>query len=142
MANNMNVTLKTDVTPNVLDIDDKGGKNKVDKNPNPQTISWNLTGNLAQGEFVSMSAAQPGFEWIQQPPAGVFGDPQIGSNGNSLNLVDNHPNDNSKGEWAYRLRVSLNGTVYQTTASTGRTDRTASIASIASTSNNPLIINR
>lgn len=132
MANNMNVTLKTDVTPNVLDIDDKDGKNKVDKNPNPQTISWNLTGNLAQGEFVPMSEAEPGFEWVQQPPTGVFGTPQIGSSGNSLNLTDNHPTADSDGSWTYQLRVSLDGTVYETTSSAG----------IKGTVNNPIIINR
>lgn len=134
MTNNLNVTLDTSVTPNVLDIDDKNGGNKVSKNPNPQTISWNLTGNLAQGEFVSMSAAEPGFEWVSSPPpaAGIFGQPQIGANGNSLDMVDNHPNDDSDGSWIYRLRVSLGGTVYQTTTGT----------SITATSKNPIIINQ
>lgn len=127
MANNINVTLNT----NVLNIDDNGGTH-VSKNPNPQTISWNLIGNLAQGEFVSMSAAEPGFEWVPPlPPAGIFGTPQRGANGNSLDLVDNHSNDDSDGSWIYRLRASLNGCVYTTTASTG----------ITSTSNNPIIIN-
>lgn len=132
MTNNINVTLDTSVTPNVLNIDDNGSTN-VSKNPNPQTISWNLTGNLAQGEFVSMSATEPGFEWVSSPApaAGIFGTPQIGANGNSLDLVDNHTNDDSDGSWIYRLRVSLNGCVYATTASTG----------ITSTSNNPIIIN-
>ncbi len=134
MTNNLNVTLDTSVTPNVLDIDDKNGNNRINQNPNPQTISWNLTGNLAQGEFVSMGAAAPGFEWVSSPPpsADIFGTPQIGANGNSMNLVDNHPNDDSDGTWIYRLRVSLGGTVYQTTAGMG----------ITSTSKNPIIINQ
>ena len=132
MTNNINVTLDTSVTPNVLHIHDKGNT-KIHKNSNPQTISWNLTGNLAQAEFVSMCGNAPGFEWVSDPPpaAGIFDEPQIGANGNSLNLVDNHPSDSSKGTWIYRLRVVLDGTVYQTTASTG----------VTSTSNNPIIIN-
>jgi len=131
MANNINVTLDTSVTPNVLDVDDKGHI-KIKKDAKAQTISWNLTGNLAQGEFVSMSAAEPGFEWVPPVPgAGIFGTPQIGANGNSLDLVDNHTSEDSDGSWIYRLRVSLNGCVYTTTASTG----------ITSTSNNPIIIN-
>lgn len=132
MANNINVTLDTSVTPNVLNVDDKGHI-KIKKDAKAQTISWNLTGNLAQGEFVSMCGNAPGFEWVSDPPPGadIFGEPQVGANGNSLDLVDNHPGDDSKGTWIYRLRVVLGGTVYQTTASTG----------ITSTSNNPIIIN-
>jgi hypothetical protein len=125
------VTLDTSVTPNVLKIHDHGHIH-VHKKAAAQTISWNLTGNLAQGEFVPMSAAEPAFEWVPpEPPTGIFGTPQIGANGNSLDLVDNHTNEDSDGSWIYRLRVSLNGGVYTTTASTG----------ITSTSNNPIIIN-
>lgn len=132
MTNNINVTLDTSVTPNVLNIDDNGGA-KITKNPNPQTISWNLTGNLAQAEFVSLCGNSPGFEWVSNPPpgTGIFGQPEISSNGNSLNLIDNHPDNNSNGTWTYRLRVLLGGTVYQSTAGIG----------ITSTSNNPIIIN-
>lgn len=132
MTNNINVTLDTSVTPNVLNVDDKGGI-KIPKNANPQTISWNLTGNLARGEFASLSGNAPGFEWVSNPPPapGVFGQPQIGSNGNSLTVVDHHPDSNSNGTWIYRLRVLLDGTVYQTTSEIG----------IAATSKNPIIIN-
>jgi hypothetical protein len=133
MTNNINVTLDTSVTPNLLKVHDHGHI-RIDKKKNPQTITWNLTGNLAQGEFVAMTAAEPGFEWVSDPPpaAGIFDTPQVGSNGNSLQLVDNHANDDTDGTWIYRLRVSLNGTVYQTTSSAGLRDSV----------NNPIIINR
>lgn len=132
MTNNINVNLDTSVTPHVLNVDDKGGI-KISKNAKPQTISWNLTGNLAKAEFVSLCGNSPGFEWVSDPPpaTGVFSQPQIGSNGNSLNVVDNHPNSHSTGTWIYRLRVLLDGTVYQTTSQ----------VSITSTSKNPIIIN-
>jgi hypothetical protein len=134
MTNNINVTLDTSVTPNVLDVDDKDGNYKVNKHTNPQTISWNLTGNLAQAEFVSMCGNSPGFEWVSDPPpsAGIFGEPEIGANGNSLDLVDTHSNGDSDGTWIYRLRVLLDGTVYQTTSSAGVSD----------VRNNPIIINQ
>ena len=133
MTNNINVTLDTSVTPNVLNVHDHG-RIHVDKKPGAQTISWNLTGNLARGEFVAMSASEPGFEWVSNPPPAddIFGTPQVCSNGNSLQLVDNHATADSDGTWIYRLRVSLGDTVYQTTAGTG----------ITTTSHNPVIINR
>ena len=136
MTNNMNVKLKIEATGKVLDIDDNGGGNRVGKSPNPQTISWNLTGNeLAQAEFVPMSDSAPGFEFDpgQQIPSGVFVlPPQIGSNGKSLNLVVNHPTATSNGSWIYILRVKTpDGTVYKTTHDLGPT----------STSKNPIIIN-
>lgn len=132
MANNINVTLDTSVTPNVLDVNDKGN-NKVDHNTKPQTISWNLTGNLAQGQFVPMCDPEPGFEWLAPvPPDGIFGTPTIGANGNSLDLVDNHADATSNGTWAYRLRVSLGDAVYETTDKIG----------IAAASNRPIIINQ
>jgi hypothetical protein len=133
MTNNINVTLDTSVTPNALKVHDHGHI-RIDKKKNPQTITWNLSGNLAQGMFVSMGATEPGFEWISDPsPAsGIFGTPQVGSNGNSLQLVDNHANDDSDGTWTYRLRVSLNGTVYETTSSTG----------LGNSVKSPIIINR
>lgn len=132
MTNNLNVTLDTSVTPNVLKIDDHGGTH-VNQSPNPQTISWNLTGNLAQGQFVSICGNSPGFEWVSDPPPGtdIFGEPDIGANGNSLSIIDTHATSGSNGTWIYRLRVLLNGTVYQTTSSAG----------VTSTSNNPIIIN-
>ena len=132
MSNNPNVTLDTSVTPNVLDIDDSGGANQVNQNPNPQPITWHLTGNLAQGNFVSMSDPDPGFSWVSNPAPTCFSAATIGANGNSLSINDTHGSSSSNGSWIYMLRVNLNGTVYTTTASTG----------ITATTNNPIIINR
>lgn len=132
MTNNINVILDTSVTPHVLKVKDHGSI-RIGKHTRPQTISWNLSGNLAQGQFVPMDAAEPGFEWESDPPpaAGIFGTPQVGANGNSLDLVDNHSSSASDGTWIYRLRVSLGDVVYSTTASTGPSN----------ISNNPIIIN-
>ena len=132
MANNMNVSLALQGGNNVLDVDDNGGQNQVNRSPNPTTISWNLTGPLTQGNFVPMSASPPGFEWVgNQPKAGVFGTPTIGANGNSLSITDNHVDGSSSGEWIYMLRVNYNGNVVSTqkTLVTGTVD-------------NPVIINR
>lgn len=132
MTNNVNITLDTSVTPPALRVHDHGHI-KVGKKANPQTITWNLTGNLAQGEFVPMSAPDPGFEWVSSPPppAVIFGTPTIGSNGNSLSICDNHADRTTDGRWTYRLRVSIDGAVYSTIADAG----------ITNTSKNPIIIN-
>lgn len=131
MTNNVNVSLDTSVTPHALKVHDHGHI-KVGKKPTAQTITWNLTGNLAQGNFVSMSAPDPGFEWIDPPPAaGIFGTPTIGSNGNSLSISDSHVDRTTDGRWIYRLRVFLDGSVYSTIVDPG----------ITSTSKNPIIIN-
>lgn len=66
------------------------------------------------------------------PPAGVFGEPQPGANGNAMSIIDNHLDDDSKGRWVYRLRVLYNGETYSTTSSIGPEN----------TVNNPIIINR
>ena len=132
MANNMNVTLDTNVTPNVLDIDDSGNANQVSQNPNPQTINWHLTGNLAQGSFLAMTNNPPGFSWISNPAPTCFGTPTVGANGNSLSITDSHSSSTTNGSWTYMLRVNLNGTIYTTTAATG----------ITATSGSPIIINK
>jgi hypothetical protein len=129
-TNTMNVSLDTSVTPYRLDVTDNGGQNQVSQSPNPQTITWNLTGVLTQGNFVAMSATQPGFEWVQAPPAGIFGTPTVGSNGNSMSITDTHTSASTNGQWIYMLRVSYNGTVYSTVANL-----------LTGTSTNPIIIN-
>jgi hypothetical protein len=132
MSNNINVTLDTSMTPPVLSVHDHGGIH-VDKHSKPQTISWNLTGNLAQGAFVAMDQPQPGFQWVGDPPAdGIFGTSQVGANGNSLDLVDDHSHHDTDGTWIYQLRVELDGTVYSTVACIGPGE----------TKTNPVIINR
>lgn len=132
-TNNINVVL-TNTTPQTLDVQDNGGQNQVNASSQPTTITWNLTGNLAQGSFVPMNdpSGQYGFEWITQPAPSWAGTPSIGANGNSLSVVDNHLDSSTNGQATYKLRVNLNGTVYSTTATTGPT----------ATVNNPVIINR
>jgi len=118
MANNINVKLKEVDGINVLDIDDNGSGNgnnkgnKVGSSQGAQTISWNLTGNLAQGEFQSMNSTPPGFKWIQTPPAGIFGTPQVCNGGQELQIGDTNNSTSTSGSWIYQIAVSLGGTVY------------------------------
>lgn len=132
-TNNINVRLDTSTGVNRLDVVDNGKQNEVAKNANPTTISWNLTGPLAQGSFVPMTEPKPGFSWVQDPGP-VFGPPEIRSNGKSLEIVDNHVNDDSDGEWIYMLRVNYGGEVVTTVSSTG--------VGPGGTIDNPVIINK
>lgn len=132
MSNNINVSLDTSIGINRLSVTDNGGQNQVSQNSSPTTISWNLTGVLTQGDFVPMSAALPGFQWVgTPPPAGLFGTPAIGANGNSLSITDNHADSTSNGQWIYMLRVNYNGSVVSTQATLP-----------SGTVNNPVIINK
>lgn len=121
MSNNINVKLKVVDGLNVLDIDDNGGGNHVDRNANPQTISWNLTGNLAQASFQAQSATPPGFKWLTQPPANVFGTPAPNNGGRQLEIQDTNSSATTAGTWTYQIAVNLNGSVYvsQSTLPTG-----------------------
>jgi hypothetical protein len=132
MANNIQVSINT-TSPPTLNVTDNGGQNQVPANSNgPTTISFNLTGQLTQGNFVSMSDPNPGFSWIEDPGT-IFDKPTITNNGNQVQLVDHHLNSSSNGEWIYMLRVNYNGTIYTTTDV---------ISGPGGTSNNPVIINR
>jgi hypothetical protein len=132
MTNNINVSLDNSNGINKLDVVDNGGQNQVSQSASPTTISWNLTGALAQGSFVAMDAALPGFSWIGvEPPDGLFGTPQVQANGNSLSITDNHVDSSSNGQWIYMLRVNYGGSVISTTASMP-----------GGTVTNPVIINK
>lgn len=115
-------------------MQDNGGPNSVNKSPTAQTISWNLTGTMAQGSFnaISNDPATSGFSWIDTPPAGTFGTPVRGSNGNSIDISDHHADSTTNGTWKYQLRATLNGQCYSTTGALGPT------ASV----HDPIIINR
>ena len=133
-TNVINVVLNTDVSPARLDVQDNGGQNIVNANAQSTTITWKLSGNLNQGNFMPVDdpSGCGGFAWDgPQPPAGLFGAPSVGANGNSLSITDNHQGAGSNGEWMYLLRVNLGGTVYTT----------GSIL-LTGTINNPIIINR
>jgi hypothetical protein len=132
MTNNINVSLDTSTGANLLNVVDNGGQNQVNQNPNAATtISWNLTGVLTQGNFVPMTDAEPGFEWITAPPDDLFGTPEISANGNSLSITDDHVDATTSGEWIYLLRVDYDGAVVSTEATLPR-----------GTVTNPVIINR
>lgn len=132
-TNNINVTLDTSTGTNRLSVTDNGGQNQVGANAAATTITWHLTGQLAQATFVAMSDPNPGFSWVQPggPLTRYFDTPTVGANGNSLSVVDNHLSSASNGTWIYTLRVNYGGSVITTTASTG----------IGATVNNPVIIN-
>src|SRR5688572_1712364 len=113
MANNLNVTLTPTTTPRDLDIDDTGKANEVKQDPKPQDIVWRLTGNAATGSFVSLTDPKPGFQWRTEPPAGIFGAPQLSANGNQLTMSDtnNRPcttsNPGTTGTFKYMLRAEV-----------------------------------
>jgi hypothetical protein len=131
MPNNLSVTLNTANTPWSVDVDQHGNGNEVSQSSTPQTIVWHLNGNAASGSFVSLSDPQPGFAWISQPPAGVFGTPTLSNNGNQLSITDSNPGQASAGTWTYVLRVNVGGTVYSTKT-----------LSITGTDTNPWIRNK
>lgn len=113
MPNNLNVTLDTSKTPWRVDISNQGNSNEVSRSPNSQTITWQLTGNAASGNFVAMSDPNPGFAWVGVlPPAGVFGTPTVSNNGNQLTLSDLNNSASTAGTYIYMLRVNVGGTVY------------------------------
>jgi hypothetical protein len=131
MANILNVTLNTTVSPPRLDVDDKNGQNKVSRSPNPTTIKWILTGSLAQGSFCPMADSPPAFEWKQPPPDGIFSEPVVGANGNSVSITDTHVDASTDGEWIYALAATLDGVTY-----------TTQFTLLTGTFDNPNIINR
>jgi len=122
MSNNINVKLKDVDGISVVDIDDNGGGNnegnKVGQSAAAQTISWNLTGNLAQADFQAMTDSPPGFKWITTPPAGIFSEPQITNNGRQLEIDDTNCSAATSGSWIYQIAINLNGTIYVSQAST------------------------
>jgi len=132
--NNINVRL--DSTGTQLDVEDNGKQNEVDKNPHPTTIMWILTGDLAEGKFAGMKGNDRGFQWEQEPPAGIFETPEVKDNGKHLTMVDNHSaTNNSGGTWVYKLRVVYKDDIYTTTTDLTRLGSGA-------TPKNPVIINK
>ena len=138
MPNNLNVTLDKTTTPWTVDVSQQGNANHVDRNPNAQTVTWQLTGNAASGFFVPMDdpSLNPGFSWVSEPPAGIFGTPTISSNGNQLTITDLNSGTlgngtSTVGTWTYMLRVNVGGTVYKSLA-----------ISIRATNTNPTIVNK
>lgn len=135
MPNNLQVTLDKSTSPWRLDIDQHGNANHVARSLTTQTITWELTGDAASGAFDSQSDAQPGFAWLNPaPPAGIFGDPALGSNNNNndnkMTISDLNNKESTTGTWTYQLSATIGGTTYQSAATT-----------LTSTTTNPTIKN-
>ena len=133
-TNNINVELVIKNGVKHLNVVDHGKQNEVKRDPDPTKISWNLVGDLTKGNFVPMSAAEPGFSW-EEIPKPVFGPATVTQNGNSIEIEDRHLlGGDSDGEWIYKLRVEYEGEIVTTTSSTG--------VGPGGTIDNPVIINR
>ena len=90
---------------------------EVFDNPLKQVITWNLDQALRRGNFTSFTWSDP------PPPAGIFGNPEISPDGNSLTLRNlNNAPAKSGGEFGYIITVELDGTTYtseETTSTNG-----------------------
>lgn len=128
--NNLKVSLDTSTSPPRLDVDQHGNPNHVSRSSSAQTITWQLTGNAATGSFNAQDAPQPGFAWMEVPPAGIFGPPTPGGNGKKITMNDLNNSAGTTGEWIYRLSATIDGQVYQSDA-----------ISIGGTTTNPSIKN-
>lgn len=117
---------------NGLDIDLSGNPNHI-AHGDSVTITWHLSGQDAgQGSFnaIGTDPATSGFSWIETPPAGIFGTPQLTDNGKKITITDNNTTASSAGSWIYKLVATVGNQTYSTTAS-----------SPAATANNPRIQN-
>lgn len=123
MANDLSVTLDKSKTPWLVDIDQKNGANQVARSNQSQTITWQLTGDAASGNIT-------GFSWLQQPNAGIFEDPVIATNGNTMTMSDLNNSASTTGDWTYQLTIEVGGQSYQSAAT-----------SLTDTSTNPTIKN-
>src|SRR3546814_10694324 len=111
---NLKVTLYTKENPQYLDIDQKDNANHVNRSPNAQTITWQLSGDAASGSFIAQTASKPGFAWVDPaPPAGIFGPPTLSQNGNEITMTDLNNSASTAGEWIYQLSATIDNVVYQ-----------------------------
>jgi len=90
---------------------------KVFDNPLAQVITWNLDPGLRRGDFISFTWSDP------PPPAGIFGNPEISPDGNSLTLrnLNNDP-AKSRGSFGYIITIELDDETYtseETTSTNG-----------------------
>lgn len=111
-----NVTLQVTLKNGSLDVDQSGNGNQI-AHGQSVTITWHLSGpGVSPGSFNAISGPNPGFAWIQQPPSGVFGQPQLADNGDKITITDANTGTNSSGEWIYQLRATIHGVAYSTIA--------------------------
>ena len=105
MANDLKVTLDKSTTPWLVDVDQKNGANQVARSAAAQTITWQLNGNAASGAIT-------GFEWITEPPAGIFQpDPPV-PDGKSMSVSDTNNSIGTTGDWTYKLTITVDGNSY------------------------------
>jgi hypothetical protein len=133
----MNVSLPLSGPGDRLSVGDAAAQNQILANAQATTISWTLTGALAQADFVPMTAAEPGFSWLSPAPPtqpAIFGTAVISNNGDTISITDNHLDATTAGQWAYMLRVVYNGQVYATTNNLTKDP--------SGTVNRPVIINK
>ena len=119
MPYSLSVTLDTNA--NALDVDQRNNANEVSRDPNAQTITWQLGGNAAAGSFNAMTGTNPGFAWVGTgPSAGIFGTPTLVPGGKQITLSDLNNSDNTTGTWIYRLCATIGGQQYSTLATLRR----------------------
>jgi hypothetical protein len=131
MAIVFHVTLKPDVTPNSLDVDDSGKRNEISRSAAAQELQWVLHGNAASGAFNQQNASTPGFQWVTAPPSGIFSTPEVSSNGNQISINDTNSGPSTQGTWTYILTAVINGQTYST-----------QVQRLSLTTNNPIIVNK
>ncbi|AIF45969.1 hypothetical protein [Dyella japonica] len=117
MPNNLKVSLDETTNPWVVKIDEKGNANEVARNPEQQTITWQLDGNAATGDIID-------FNWVgTQPKADIFGQPKYNNNDHNMTLTDLNNSAATTGDWIYKLTIEVDNNQYSTNASiTGTTD--------------------
>jgi hypothetical protein len=104
----LRVTLDKSTDPWSVDVDEHGNPNHVDRSPLQQTIAWELEGDAHAGELLPVAWLDP------PPPAGVFGMPELASNGKRMTMSDLNEDAATSGSWDYRLSLNLGGQQYST----------------------------
>lgn len=136
------VSLDSTTTPPVLKVT---GDKYIEKANGKRPISWKLEGELKRGEFVGQGDCRPGFEWLSwPPPADTIFDKANRPSNDKIDINVTHPDANSDGRWYYKLRVLLDGKVYETpmTAPDPIDVDDPCDSKRMLVSNNPIIINR
>ena len=87
---------------------------EFDKNDPTHEITWWLFGELANGAFLPMIPAFPGFEWDDPTNADKnFKIAGVGAKGRSLSIIDTHTQaQEPPAKYPYTLRVFYEGDFY------------------------------
>jgi hypothetical protein len=106
----LHVTLDKSSSPWLVDIDQQGNPNHIDRSPQLQTIAWELVGDATAGKLSLLVWLDPA------PPDGIFGPPELAGDGRRMTLTDRNDNPDTSGSWNYQLSLSLGGQTYSTRA--------------------------